>query len=84
MCVRTVIHSVMTLWLVCVTQKSNMYGVNGLRRMLVKEAFISVAAALAFIMPIKLFYIDPNHEGRKRSLDFGEQNHQDLGSSLMK
>ena len=60
-----------------------MYGINTLRRMIVKEAFISVAAATALILPIKFFYINPNHKDRLAGLDFGEKNHQDLGNSLM-
>ena len=52
--------------------------------MIVKEAFISVAAATALILPIKFFYINPNHKDRLAGLDFGEKNHQDLGNSLMK
>ena len=60
-----------------------MYGVNILRRMLVKEAFISVGIALSIVVPVKLFLINPSHQRLHDSLDFGEKNLKDLGNSLV-
>ena len=51
--------------------------------MIIKEAFVAFGVALSIMIPIKLVVLKNYENGEMAKLDFGSENKEQLGNSLM-
>lgn len=59
-----------------------MFGISGLRRILVKDVMVGTAIGFAIFLPIQWFVVTPDLKRQRNTLDFGAENMKDLGDAI--